>query len=335
MQTPAIGWEDKLATIDPPTNAEGVQDWPFDPAFPIDIRFFASNGSHGIRTVRHDHYELVYGWSSTAIFQIQDRYFELRRGDLLVIGSSLYHGLVRRPRFQTKFVALLFRPDLVYDGPGDERCEYLLPFLCQDAQFPHLIPRATGIPAQVFELIHRIRAELPATSNRSRLAVKTYLKMILILLLNHYAAHLGSREPIERRELALERLRPLFKLLEAHYDQPTHVQDAARVCAMSCSHFMWFFKQVTGLSFVTYLNRFRIAKAQALLVSTEHSISEVSNEMGFCNQSYFGMLFHKLVGMSPLAYRRQFGESRRERGAGSMRIMGGTNSQADIPADPN
>ena len=36
-----------------------------------------------------------------------------------------------------------------------------------------------SIPGQIFELMQRIRTELPATTPRARLAVKTYLKMIL------------------------------------------------------------------------------------------------------------------------------------------------------------
>jgi AraC-like DNA-binding protein len=84
------------------------------------------------------------------------------------------------------------------------------------------------------------------------------------------------------------------------------VEDAARICATSSSHFMYFFKRVTGQSFLAYLNHFRVAKAQALLGSTDKSISEISQEIGFCDQSHFGVVFRKLVGMTPLAYRRRF-----------------------------
>jgi AraC-like DNA-binding protein len=70
---------------------------------------------------------------------------------------------------------------------------------------------------------------------------------------------------------------------------------------------MYFFKRVTGQSFLAYLNRFRIAKAQSLLASTDSPISAVSQQIGFCDQSHFGVVFRKLVGMTPLAYRRRFG----------------------------
>ena len=72
---------------------------------------------------------------------------------------------------------------------------------------------------------------------------------------------------------------------------------------MSASHFMSFFKRATGQSFMAYLNHCRIERAQALLAMTDKSVSDISQEMGFCDQSYFGTVFRKLVGMTPAAYR--------------------------------
>jgi transcriptional regulator GlxA family with amidase domain len=72
---------------------------------------------------------------------------------------------------------------------------------------------------------------------------------------------------------------------------------------MSDCCFMHLFKEVTGQSFVAYLNRFRVARARSLLASTDKAISEISLETGFCNQSYFGVIFRRITGMTPLEYR--------------------------------
>src|SRR5262249_11029324 len=74
-------------------------------------------------------------------------------------------------------------------------------------------------------------------------------------------------------------------------------------CGMSESHFMSFFKRATGQSFMAYLNHCRIERAQALLVMTDKSVSDISQEMGFCDQSYFGTVFRRLVGTTPARYR--------------------------------
>jgi AraC-like DNA-binding protein/mannose-6-phosphate isomerase-like protein (cupin superfamily) len=300
-------WEKAYYVVEPQINAEGVHVWPFDASFPIDIRFFDVNGGPDIRMNRHDYFELFYACSGKGVCQVQDRRFAVKKGDLVIIGSSLYHRILGNHGQSMKAIVLFFQPDLVRAGaPTGEDMQYLMPFFVHDHNFPHVIPASEAIPSQVLELIQRVHAELPATSNRARLAVKTYLKMILMLLVNHYSAYLGTRETFSRKESAIQRLRPLFEYLEAHYDGPIRVEDAARICATSSSHFMYFFKRVTGQSFLAYLNHFRVAKAQALLGSTDKSISEISQEIGFCDQSHFGVVFRKLVGMTPLAYRRRF-----------------------------
>ncbi len=68
---------------------------------------------------------------------------------------------------------------------------------------------------------------------------------------------------------------------------------------------MRFFKRATQQSFVSYLNQYRVARAQTLLASTNLSIAQISEEVGFYDQSHFGMVFRKLVHTTPRQYRLQ------------------------------
>jgi hypothetical protein len=78
---------------------------------------------------------------------------------------------------------------------------------------------------------------------------------------------------------------------------------------MSESHFMSVFKEVSGLSFLKYLNQYRIERAQAMLTHTEESMKNICQDVGFCDQSYFGAVFRKIVGVTPAEYRRRFRNS--------------------------
>lgn len=298
--------EDQFQLVEPQINAEGVHFWPFDAAFPIDVRFLACDRHRNVRMNRHDFFEIHYLCAGAAEYHIQDRLLPMREGDLAVIGSTVYHRIECASSTQITTAALFFEPDLIRSDGSPDSAEYLVPFLKQDSEFPHIVPAKTGVPSQVFDLMRRIRADLPATSTRARLSVKTYLKMILVLLVNQYASYAGTSETFKRQQQALDRLRPLFQYLGHHYGDPIQVQDAARICGMSESHFMNFFRHTTGQPFMAYLNHCRIERAQALLVSTDKPIADISQEMAFCDQSYFGTVFRKLVGMTPAAYRRQF-----------------------------
>jgi hypothetical protein len=59
-----------------------------------------------------------------------------------------------------------------------------------------------------------------------------------------------------------------------------------------------------------YLSQHRIRRARALLANTDRPIAEISLETGHCDQSYFGGVFRKLVGLTPAAYRHRYQDMR-------------------------
>lgn len=305
IQLPRTSCRDHFSLVEPQINAEGVHIWPFDVSCPVDVLFLAVDDRHRVRMNRHAYFEVLYLCSGSANCHIQDRLLPFNEGDLAIIGSTLYHRIECQSSAPLSIAALFFEPDLIRCDGASDSAAYLTPFLLQDEDFPHIVPAETGIPRQVLDLMLRIRSEIPASSPRSRLALKTYLKMLLMLLVNQYAPYAGTVETFQRQQHDLERLRPLFRYLGDNCANSIQVREAARVCGMSESHFMSFFKRVTGLSFVTYCNHFRIERAQALLAKTEESMASISQQVGFCDQSYFGTVFRRIVGMTPATWRRR------------------------------
>jgi transcriptional regulator GlxA family with amidase domain len=59
-----------------------------------------------------------------------------------------------------------------------------------------------------------------------------------------------------------------------------------------------------GKTPVDYINGIRINRAMQLLVDSEMSVSEISDEIGFCNANYFNKIFKQYVRLTPLAYRK-------------------------------
>ena len=300
-------WEKAYLVVEPQISAEGVHSYTFDRSCPIELGFHIHAGRHNVRMNRHDYLEIIYVCEGRGDVRIQDRVFHVKVRDLLVIGPDLYHRIMCPTGSQLKLASLNFRPEIVRSSkPSDDDEQYLIPFLSQSSSFPHVIRPSSGVPQRVIELIRGIYAELPATTGLARLAVKTYMKSILLLLARYYSKHLGTKEAFEKKQNALQRLRPVFEHLESHFGNPIRVEDAARLCAMSTSHFMGFFKRHTGQPFVAYLSDLRISRSQPLLAATDKPISEISQEVGFCDQSYFGRVFRRLAGMTPFAYRRRF-----------------------------
>ena len=305
-----LPWQNTHTIIAPQIRADGVHVWPFDPSLPIAVTFQVFGEGQPIRMNRHDYFEIVYVLSGEVSCQVAGRSFRCKEGELIVIGSSLYHRMWRHTRSFPRIATLFFMPEVICEaGMNGEQAEFLLPFYLQEAKFPHVVRARTGIPEEVFKLIRRIHALLPAQRSLARLSVRTFLRMILILLANHYAPYFATRQAGQRECQASWRIAPLFEFLEVHYHQALSVEDAAGMLHVSKPHFMRLFKHVTGQSFISYLNHFRIAKAQAVLATSDKPIAQLCQEVGFCDQSYFGSVFRKTVHMTPLEYRRRFGSS--------------------------
>jgi AraC family transcriptional regulator, transcriptional activator of pobA len=303
----AFGWpkNDLYRLLQPQINAEGTHIWPFDSVLPVDLRMLSSDGQNTVQKNRHDYFEIFVLCSGATTFYVQDRLLPMNQGDLAIIGSTLYHSAGCPPNSRMTIGTLYFDPDWIRSDGSANSAQYLMPFLQQDSGFPHVLPAKTGVPKQVFDLMRRIHGELPGSSMRGRLAIKTYLKMILMLLVNQYSSYAGTVEIFRRQQCALDSLHNFFEFLRKHIGEALQVQDAARLCGLTESDFMYFFREVSGRSFRSYLNHCRVERAQVLLAGTNRPISEIAQEMGFCDQSYFGAVFHRIRGVTPAAYRRR------------------------------
>jgi AraC-like DNA-binding protein len=290
-------------------NANGIHVWPFNPAFPIDVVQHRLSGTRPFRMNRHDYFELVYLISGELVWQVQDSFLTETEGDLFIMTNPTFHRVTERSGPRVEVRSLFFDRGFLAAATGSD-FEYLDFLFTQVANQRHLVSNDTHLPREIEQLIREIARELPAQSDRARLCVRTYVKMILVLLMDH-VSNPGPRNSAEqRRQGALDRLKPLFDTMERNYAGRISTEDAAAVVNMSLSTFRRTFMQLTGESFLQYLNSFRVAKAQKLLATSDMPISEVGLEVGFCDQSYFGMIFRRLTHSTPRAYRQQTHQSR-------------------------
>ncbi|UUZ81280.1 helix-turn-helix transcriptional regulator [Paenibacillus sp. P26] len=65
------------------------------------------------------------------------------------------------------------------------------------------------------------------------------------------------------------------------------------------------FKELYNTTVMTYLTEPRMEKAKSLLIHTEMPVSEMAATLGYADENYFGKVFKKQTGSSPLQYRKQ------------------------------
>lgn len=84
------------------------------------------------------------------------------------------------------------------------------------------------------------------------------------------------------------------------------LEEIARECGLSRSHFAHAFKATAGVAPHQWRMRRRIARAKELLLKSSLSVEEVAAECGFADQSHFTRTFARMVGKTPGRWRREW-----------------------------
>ncbi len=95
--------------------------------------------------------------------------------------------------------------------------------------------------------------------------------------------------------------------LHKNFQKTFSLEDPARRVGMSVRNFVRRFKEATGDSPLTYLQKLRIAAAKRMLESNHRSMQEVSDAVGYQDVAFFRSLFQRHTGVSPSIYRERFG----------------------------
>jgi transcriptional regulator GlxA family with amidase domain len=95
------------------------------------------------------------------------------------------------------------------------------------------------------------------------------------------------------------------QLILDRLSETLEVTELARACALSRSHFSRTFKCSTGLSPQDWIRRQRIARAKQLIQNTDLTLTQISQECGFCDQAHFCHIFTRSEGITPFAWRCQ------------------------------
>lgn len=94
------------------------------------------------------------------------------------------------------------------------------------------------------------------------------------------------------------------RFIQEHYDEEISLTEVANSVGLTPSYFSTVFKEHVGTTYSDYLTTIRIEKAKQLLRSTAYRVYEISHMVGYENHYYFNRLFKKIVGLTPLDYRK-------------------------------
>lgn len=102
--------------------------------------------------------------------------------------------------------------------------------------------------------------------------------------------------------------------LADNYRKPSPVAAMVRQSGLPERTFVRRFAKATGMTPLEYVHALRLEEAKQILETTDQPIEAVAGDVGYEDTSFFGRLFRRKTGLTPVQYRLRFGSLRRALG---------------------
>ncbi len=246
----------------------------------------------------HKSMEIIFVKKGMGRIQTGRNMCEAKSGDIFVMPPGILHAIYAVPGYSMEYENIIFEVEFLGGGAADV-CdkEYLVPLAAGQLLQPTVFCPVDEGYAQIVGCLQRAEQLCSVCGRGYELGVKAALLELLFHLLRM------CPEAPERDTPDMERLKMVLQRIEQDYAQPLTVLDMAGVCGCSSSHFMRWFKRMTGTSPLAYLNERRLAIAAENLRETDDKILVIAENAGFENLSNFNRQFKKRYGVTPKEYR--------------------------------
>lgn len=262
-------------------------------SIPLD---FSSVPSHW-----HDEMELIVIQKGHGIVRVDLQIRRVKAGDIIIVLPGQLHSIRQYGSSSMEYENIIFKTDLLLSVKEDIcNTTFFRPYMDGKAQYSHWIDGSKEYYREMADCIRNIDKLCNQRPRGYQIGIKSYLNQFFFLLFTNEEPQ--KSESVNRK--SLDKMKQILEKIEKDYARPLDIEEMAEFAGFSQSHFMKFFKNHLGTSFIQYLNEYRLlVAARSLLVSSE-DVTAIAMSSGFPNVSYFNRLFKKKFNMTPLEYRK-------------------------------
>lgn len=239
--------------------------------------------------MHQDRLEILYIRHGRGIHTIGGRQYHTKQGDILIYNSGVIHD-ERTNLDEDMSVYSCGVSNLKLEGMR-ENC--LLP----DGASPVL---HSGDFSQDIESVFRMMYTQIGSGNTGAEEICHHLlQTLLVMLIKQIDRSIDTEE--NKGVILGERIK---KYIDDHYSEAHTLESISESLNISLSYLCHIFKETTGYAPMQYIMRRRIGEAQSLLINTQYNATEIASMVGYDNSNYFNTIFTRIVGMSPIKYRK-------------------------------
>lgn len=246
----------------------------------------------------HNAYEIFYMLSGEVYYFVEDRTYQLVRGDLLFVNMNQLHKMVNSSEAVFERVVVIFQEEFLNGFfLNNKNCDLFSSFY-SDFNIVRLKKSDQNL---VELLLDRMILEDTKKKPGYDYVVKAQLIELLVIIkrMVDSGKNLYYSGPASTHKKVFE----IVNYINKNYYQQLSLNFISKNFFISPTYFSKIFKETTGFSFIEYLNSIRIKEARVLLRESKLKVSEIVEKVGFDNSTHFGRVFKTLTGYSPLKYR--------------------------------
>jgi AraC-like DNA-binding protein/quercetin dioxygenase-like cupin family protein len=213
----------------------------------------------------------------------------LTAGDCVVIPSGNIHYSVNE-NYTGQALLFVFSP-AIFDRNAKELDGYSLPVIIRN------------IDIEKFNnLYESILSEIANADTAHEMIIHAYLSILSGWIIRNRTEN-SIINAKRRKSGILDGSQKLFRYIEENYHKKMTLETAANILYFNKAYFCRYFKELTGTTFLKYVNAVRIQAAQTMLSITDLKITEIASECGFDNIRTFTREFKLHTGMTAKQYK--------------------------------
>lgn len=247
----------------------------------------------------HREMELIYVKKGRGRIQLGMKQYPGEKNNIFVIPPGTLHAIQREPGCSMEYENIIFETDFLGAGAADICAgEYLNPLAAGKLLSAQKLSGTEEGYGEIAACLQQMERLCGTRRTGFELGVKAAALQLIFLLIQKFPRIPHSISP------DMERLKTVLQEIERRDKEHLTVSDMADFCGWSSSHFMRWFKQMTGDSFLSYVNDRRLSAAAESLRRSDDKIVTVAQNAGFENLSNFNRQFKGRYGMTPREYRK-------------------------------
>ena len=250
----------------------------------------------------HDEIELIYIKTGVGSITVDFQQYKVKGPTLVLILPGQLHSIEQLEEYSMEYENIIFHPSMLVSKQIDVTAtEFLQPLTARKITVPTVFTPVYPYYKDVIAPIDACDEICKTKPQGYELFIKSQLYQFFFILSNRCRNLSNTKE----NRKTLDKMKIVLKYIENNYMHRITIADVSASIEFSESHFMRYFKETMGTSFVDYLRDYRLTMASRLLTTSDSAILDIAAEVGFDNLSYFNRVFKQRYHMTPSQFRRE------------------------------